>query len=789
MGDGRLVPIERVYTYEQVISVDSCNCIGMSTINATFPNGVRRVLRVHLHSGRYVDCTENHPLLTIFGWQEAQNLAVGDHVGVARKLPIPSPGKPLPQGFAALLGYLVGDGSFGKGEPIVTTTEPAVVEHLENIARAHGWFLYRDGTRHAYHIRGKLLGIHGASSCKALLRSYMVAAKSRDKRVPPCIFTAGEADLRAFLAAYFNCDATVSTRDRLAEFYSVSEGLLRDIQHLLTRLSIWSTLRAKRGRYRGEVHYSWRLTVDRSQVVALADSLPVLGQRGDKLRSVAEQNRSQTHYPEWDAIPPDFRSLLEKYSSTKSVYALRKLHGIHVHKKYTRGVARQTVLRAAEALDSDPLRALCSPDVAWDRIVEIEDRGEQETFGIEVEATHAYLNSEIFSHNSESATVRYPIHRIQQDPALRVIVGAYNQRLASSFSRKARRVAVQVGIPFAADRKATEDWETEEGGGLRAVGVGSGVTGAGGHLIVIDDPVKSRQEAESQSYRDRVWDWYRDDLYTRLEPKGAMVLIQTRWHVDDLAGRILASEDGPNWTVLRLPALAEEGDPLGRPVGAALCPDRYDETALAKIRTVLGSRSFAALYQGSPRAAEGGAIKTAFIQYVDAVPRAATRIRYWDKAATERGKGGDASAGVLMARDDKGLFYVEDVVVGQWSALERDQVIRQTAERDRQRYGGEVSIWGEQEPGSGGKESAEAMVRLLAGHPIATERSTGSKEVRAQPFAAQCEAGNVKMLRGPWNADYISELSMFPMGDHDDQVDASSGAFNKLAESYSLILW
>ena len=138
---------------------------------------------------------------------------------------------------------------------------------------------------------------------------------------------------------------------------------------------------------------------------------------------------------------------------------------------------------------------------------------------------------------SEQTTIRYPTWRLERDPTLRVIVGAYNQILANKFSRKARRIAVQR-LDLSAERVAVEDWETAQGGGFRVVGVGGGITGQGGDLIIIDDPVKNREEANSQAYRDRVWEWYTDDLYTRLEPGGAIILIMTRWHEDDLAGRI-----------------------------------------------------------------------------------------------------------------------------------------------------------------------------------------------------------------------------------------------------------
>lgn len=376
---------------------------------------------------------------------------------------------------------------------------------------------------------------------------------------------------------------------------------------------------------------------------------------------------------------------------------------------------------------------------------------------------------------TEMTTIRYPVWRMEREPNLRVIVGAYNQLLANKFSRKARRIA-ESRLALNRERYAVEDWETVQGGGLRAIGVGAGITGQGGNLIVIDDPVKSREEAQSEAYRERVWDWYRDDLYTRLEPGGAIILIMTRWHEDDLAGRILASEDGPNWIMVSLPAEAEASDPLGRVEGEALCPERYPISELARIRTVLGTASYTALYQQRPTPAEGGMFKRQWFQLMMARPETvAGRLRYWDRAATEAG--GDYTVGTLMSVTPEGIIYIEDVQRGQWSTYDRDKIMRQTAELD----GVAVQAWFEQEPGSSGVDSARAMMRTLAGYSAHPDRVTGDKVIRAGPLAAQAEAGNVKLVRGPWVSPWLDELTTFPNAAHDDQVDSASGSYNILA--------
>ena len=385
---------------------------------------------------------------------------------------------------------------------------------------------------------------------------------------------------------------------------------------------------------------------------------------------------------------------------------------------------------------------------------------------------------------SEMVTVRYPIWRIEQDPAMRVIVGAYNQTLAEKFSRKARKIA-KARFPLSEERTAVADWETTAGGGMRAVGVGGGITGQGGDLIVIDDPVKSRKEASSKVYRDMVYDWYTDDLYTRLEPGAVMILIMTRWHEDDLAGRILASDEGPDWTVVSLPALAEANDPLERPLGQALCPDRYDEAALAKIQKTL-KKSFYALYQQRPQEQEGDFFKRSWFKIVRELPAAFDQlVRYWERAATE--DAGDYTAGVLMGKLSED-YYVIDVVHGQWSTGERNRIILETAMADRERWG-EVRICAEEEPGSSGKDVSRAFVKMLDGFSVSVDRVTGNKVFRAEPFASQAEYGFVKVFRGRWLDDWIDELAAFPNGAHDDMVDATSGAYNQLEDGGKLFLF
>ena len=400
---------------------------------------------------------------------------------------------------------------------------------------------------------------------------------------------------------------------------------------------------------------------------------------------------------------------------------------------------------------------------------------------------------------SELASVRFPAYWLGHRPDDPVILTSYAASLATTFSRRVRSLVesqdyrqVFPAVTTDEEHRTVEHWTLKDyRGALLAQGVGGGITGHGAALGIIDDPFKDWEQAYSPAHRESVWDWYRNVFRTRVWENGAIIIIMTRWHEDDLCGRLLRVQPD-RWTVLRLPAIAEERperiaankllsqrpaapDPLGRAPGEALAPRRFSRETLLDIKRDVGTIGWYAEYQGVPRPPEGNMFKRQWFQIISTAPKGLQVVRYWDKAGTHGG--GARTAGVKIGMDEKGRVFVLDAIVGQWSAMEREQLMRQTAELD----GPDVTIWTEQEGGSGGKESAQATVRHLVGFDVHTEPVTGTKEVRARPFAAQCEAGNVKLVRAPWNAEYIEELVGFPTGRYADQVDASAGAFNKLA--------
>lgn len=397
---------------------------------------------------------------------------------------------------------------------------------------------------------------------------------------------------------------------------------------------------------------------------------------------------------------------------------------------------------------------------------------------------------------SELVSRLFSAYYLYRFPDRWVGLNSYAAELTYTFSRSAKDNYLYVGAPIRQDAYAVRHWETGKDGGMWAAGVGGPIAGKGFHLGIIDDPIKNAEEAASEKIRRKQKDWFQSTFSTREEPGAAIIIIQTRWHEDDLSGKILSleNEEPDHWHIIHFEGIKESKlpeypetciiEPDTREAGEALSPMRYPIEKLIKIRNRIGTYFFSALFQQSPKPHEGNIFKRDWFELVNRVPSACRRVRYWDKAGTEGG--GAFSCGVLIAYDYvTKVYYIEDLVRGQWSAGRREAIIKQTAQLDAKAYPFGVT-WIEQEPGSGGKESAEATIQNLAGFIIKKDRPTGDKVLRSRPLAAQAEAKNVKVLNAAWTKEYIDRVVSFPFGTYKDDVDATAGAFNKLALSQQL---
>lgn len=377
---------------------------------------------------------------------------------------------------------------------------------------------------------------------------------------------------------------------------------------------------------------------------------------------------------------------------------------------------------------------------------------------------------------SEMTTIRYPVWRLMRNPEMRIIIGCYNAERAESFSRRARQYARQSQINLKSERKSVTEWETASDGGVRAAGFGSGVTGYGADLLILDDPIKNREEAESQTFRKRIWNSYKDDFYTRLEPNGAIILIMTRWHNDDLAGKLLDEMDkgGEYWEKITLPALAEVNDPLGRRPGEALCPDRYDIEALHRIRR-LQKRTFAALYQQKPQLPEGNLFRGEWIDAARITNRAVAKggrqqmlfetmdeiVVVIDPSGSGHSGSDEVGLAVVGAKGDD--FYVFDV----WG----DQVLPSV-------WVSKAVAWFHQylanriigEANYGGEMVRALITKEDKGVPVDVVYAQRGKALRAELASVQYENGKVHHVGFFPEAE--EQLCNFPLTDQKGQTDA-----------------
>ena len=263
--------------------------------------------------------------------------------------------------------------------------------------------------------------------------------------------------------------------------------------------------------------------------------------------------------------------------------------------------------------------------------------------------------------------------------ATNLLVARIRGSLAMGFSRKVRQLLRESTYKTAfqtrldPDSQSAEAWLTTNGGGYVAAGVGGGITGKGAHILLIDDPVKNREDAESQNNRDGSWDWYTSTAYTRLAPGGGVLVILTRWHDDDLAGRLLkaSTDGGDEWEVIRYPAIAEEDEEF-REQGDALHPERYDVESLQRIQRAVGPRDWSALYQQNPVADDGDYFTRDMIRYYDPEEVDLDAMRYyaaWDLAIGKRDRN-DYSVGMVIGVNEYDQLFVMDVVRGRFDGFE-----------------------------------------------------------------------------------------------------------------------
>jgi predicted phage terminase large subunit-like protein len=391
------------------------------------------------------------------------------------------------------------------------------------------------------------------------------------------------------------------------------------------------------------------------------------------------------------------------------------------------------------------------------------------------------------STKSTIASIMFPAWVWTRMSHARMICGSYSHPLAMDLSRRSRDVIKSdlyrsefPEIVMREDQDTKSYFANSLGGTRYAVGTGGSVTGMHGHFLIVDDPLDPL-EAISEVELKTANRWMSETLSTRKIAKEITptILIMQRLHQDDPTQMMLNRKTPVKH--ISIPAEIDGKNPKNlSPVELAkyytkglMDPVRLSRSVLQASKEDLGEYGYAGQFMQNPIPLGGGMFKTELLHVLTPPTQWVIRMRFWDKAGTPTGKGA-YTVGCLMGRDIHGRIWVLDVKRGRWSSGDREKVIKDTADMD----GRTVLVGLEQEPGSGGKESAENTTKALSGYRVRIDRPTGDKVLRADPFSVQVNVGNVYLAPGPWNADYVTEMSYFPYSTHKDQIDASSGAFS-----------
>ncbi|MFY0760199.1 phage terminase large subunit [Metabacillus dongyingensis] len=401
----------------------------------------------------------------------------------------------------------------------------------------------------------------------------------------------------------------------------------------------------------------------------------------------------------------------------------------------------------------------------------------------EIPTENQYIALNMPPRHSKSMTITesLPSFYLGQFPEDRIIEISYNDTFARKFGKKNKEKVRQFGkelfdIEIAKDSSAHDEWALDNNiGGMISRGVLSGITGQGADLMIIDDPIKNREEADSETHREKIWDEWIDSFSSRLHPGAIVILILTRWHEDDLQGRLLNPEYAKplNWQVYNFPLEAEENDILGRMKGEPLWPERYGKTFIEERKRY--PSSFNSLYQGRPSSAEGNILKREWWKYYDRLPEMAIKIMSID--ATFKDEDDSDFVCIQVWGKTGANMYLIDNLKARMNFPTTLTAIRNMIRKHPDAHAKLVED----------KANGPAIISMLSleiGGIIAVNPQ-GGKVARVNAVSPYIESGNVYLPRqAEWVHDFVEEAASFPKGKNDDQVDSMSQALNRFIYFY-----
>lgn len=743
MGDGSRKPLRDVVVGDRVITHRGLP----RRVAQVFVQGELETLRIRTACGREVMAAPDHPFLTPRGWVLAGELTLRDTLAVLPGMIFDGwrPAEDVTAATARLLGYLVGDGCTAKnGATIgasITCVDPVEREDIRWCAAQLG-FNVREKSSAS---RATQLSLSGG--VRDFLREHELAGKgSHDKRVPAWVFTAGDDAVANFLGAYFACDGSINLRggarkDICAEFYSVSKGLLQDVQHLLTRFGVQSRLSEKLGRYKGEVHHSWRLSVtSQSHLYRLSKRLPIYHEKAARLA-------------EWQATPTEFE-------------------------------------------------APFMPDA----IVSIEPSGKAPCRCLTVEEDHSFVAADFVVHNTLHLSQMGPAWILGRNPRARIIVATYNEIRAAELGDDFRRIvtspvfkSIFPKFELATGSKSKTAMKTIEGGRIVFVGLGGTVTGRTADYFIIDDPMKDDEELQSRLFRDKMWKWFYAVAFSRGSKRTRIVVLHTRWHSDDLIGRLCDPSHpdrhrelagiADDWYYLNISGVIKDPklanllglvlkvptDPkviaaFGPEPSVALWEENKDLAFFAQWRAG-EPRTFSALVMGMPTIEDGEYFTaSSLLEYnIADLPKHLSIYGASDHAVSEQQYRDKSVIGCVGVDENDDIWILPDIM---WSQVPTDKAVEELISQFKIHR--PLLWWMEAEliSKSFGPFLHKRMVEEKTYVTLNPVTPSKDKPTRARAIQGRMSMGKVHFPRfAPWWQEARSQLLQFPYGAHDDFVD------------------
>jgi len=707
--------------------------------------GTLPILEIKTFSGRTVHAAPTHPFLTPTGWVEAQRLRVDDNLAVVNPQQPRDECEIAPE-TARLLGYMVGDGSLRSATPAFTNMDYDSIQDFIECLNFHGFehTILKRKNRTAW-----VVNVRGGRPVHEFFASFDLMWKgSYEKHIPDQIKSDGTETLRHFLGAYWSCDGSLNIRKThsrgsiyRAHATTVSNRLAQDLHYALTQCGIESRIRIrtsntlKSKRQNTGIYTYYQLEIQKEEHTAHILDLPGLCQRKAQYRD-------------------------------------------QLRKKFTRVTWEDPIISIEP---SEPARCMC----------------------LTVDTDHSFTCSGIAVKNStKSLTTRVfsPVWGWLQNPHSRYIGASYAHHLSTRDNRRAQQLITSdwfrqrfPELKIDPRRQAVENFGNNQTGWMLATSVEGIGTGERGDQFVIDDPLSAKQ-ADSPTYRQAALKWFYETVPSRLNDldSGQILIIMQRLHEEDVANAAIElGYDHLNIPMhfdteqIRKPTSIGWTDPRTKH-NQLMWPERFSESAVIKLEQSLGPYASAAQLEQTPVPRTGGLIETDLIIMKEQAPASIMdpdnpniiRVRAWDFAGS-KGKGA-YTVGALLATDitdpDRSL-YILDVRRQRLNPAGVRALVSSTAEDDPP---GTVILY-PKDPGQSGLDQVQSYATLLEGYSHKAEPQTGSKEERAEPFAAKVGASQVYLLEKGWTDHYKQELRFFPKGKYKDQVDATASAYNEIA--------